>query len=125
MSHENRVDVCRLVNKNVFVVTAEIQPAPTGDRQYQGLNLCHRAAKNNCRDLVHCLLLHCGADLSARYVEIGTEGSEYVIRDRDTVFSLIVMHFREPISFVKGLLDDCIFRSEKSLGDDLEFSFGE
>lgn len=42
---------------------------------------------------------------------------------KETAFSLIIIHFREPIVFLKGLLDDSISCEDKE--NDYEFNLGK
>lgn len=126
MVHENKAEVLSWINRNVYCEIPNEEKWGTEQGRVQGLNLCHRAVKNHSRDVVKFLLINCGADLSVGFLDIVMDDKGKVkIVTSDSLFGLIMTHFRDPIQFVKEILDDGVCQNEDRFGDDPRFLFGE
>lgn len=80
---------------------------------YQGMNLCHRAVKNQYREIVKFLIAKCGADLSASSVQITVESEDnFDIEECDSTFAMILNEFQDPVEFLRDLFNSAVYRTE-------------
>lgn len=135
----DKARVTEWINKNIVIFTDPRtkahnhsiirSPIPLSDAVgvFYAYNLCHLAAKNNCRDVVQFLIVHCGADLSCNSLQIlAQDASEADVESSDSVFSMILNTFHEPVEFLKELLNSGVAqRYEEGSQSRKTFTFGD
>lgn len=123
---EDKTLVTEWINKNVVVVNTRSRNNHRMDGVFFANNLCHLAAKNNSRGIVKFLVCHCGADLSSNCLQIVADGdSDADIEPSDSLFTVILNSFHEPVEFLKELLKSGVAQSNED-GTQLRktFTFG-
>lgn len=69
-------------------------------------NLCHLATKNNLREVVHFMVVHCGGDLSKKCMKVEVNSdSNADLEPSDSLFSMIMSTFNGPVEFLKDVLN--------------------
>ncbi|CAD7092217.1 unnamed protein product [Hermetia illucens] len=95
----------KFLNKGVLMkVVGQHQ---SGSGQNVAMNLCHLAAISQAREILR-ILIKAGGDLSKRCVGINDTSNRKKFVFKETLVDLIVTHFREPVLFIRHLMDDSI-----------------
>lgn len=137
---EDKARVTEWINKNVVILSdsrnqqpfrrlrsADCGP-PTGEGVFYAYSLCHLAAKSNCREVVQFLIVHCGADLSNRNLQIDAHSqSDADLEPADSIFTTILSTFHAPVEFLKEVLNSGVAQSfeDSSSQSRKTFAFGE
>lgn len=127
---EDKTRVTEWINKNIVIIVdprSRHSLHPLSEGVFYAYNLCHLAVKNSSRQVVQFLIDHCGADLSCNCLQVIAQNeSEADLEPSDSLFSMILNTFHDPVEFLKELLNSGVEqRFEEGSQSRKTFTFGK